>query len=199
MSVESLGGDFVYPFQNKFIIPLKNTVTGINSKKMQDEGFKVKSVMDPVKQYDFEDKAKIGVEYHSALELLDLKRPYEKNSDFKLVDYNKIKLAHEKLSPLVKDAIAIKKEAEFTMFIPYNQIVYSDVEDRVLIQGVVDLLIEKENSIVLVDYKFSSLPAKVLKNKYLEQLNLYKLAIEEAYKKPVEHMFIYSINSGELI
>ena len=60
-------------------------------------------------------------------------------------------------------------------------------------------IFKKENSIILVDYKFSSLPAKVLKEKYKEQLKLYKLAIESAYKKRVEQMFIYSINTGELI
>ena len=80
-----------------------------------------------------------------------------------------------------------------------TRVVASDIEDKILIQGVADLIIEKENSIVLVDYKFSSLPAKVLKEKYSEQLNLYKIAIEEAFKKPVEHMYIYSINTGELV
>ena len=85
------------------------------------------------------------------------------------------------------------------MWVPYCEVVESEITDRVLVQGVVDLIIEKENSIVLVDYKFSSLPAKVLKEKYMEQLKLYKLAIESAYKKNVQQMFIYSINTGELI
>ena len=85
------------------------------------------------------------------------------------------------------------------MYDPYNSIVDSEVEDKVLIQGVVDLIIEKENSVILVDYKFSSLPSAKLKEKYCEQLNLYKKAIELAYKKPVEQMYIYSINNSELV
>ena len=65
------------------------------------------------------------------------------------------------------------------MYVPYNYInLGSEVEDKILIQGVVDLLIENEKSITLVDYKFSHLPAKILKEKYMEQLNLYKYAIE---------------------
>ena len=196
---ESVFEDFEYSNQNKFVIPFKNTVTGINSKLSQEQGFKIKSVIKASAQYEIEDKAKVGVEYHSALEALDLTSPYMKNSDFELVDYNKIRLAHEKLSPLVEGAINIKKEAEFMMYVPYCDVVVGDIEDKILIQGVVDLIIEKENSVVLVDYKFSSLPAKILKEKYAEQLNLYKLAIEDAFKKPVEKMLIYSINTGELV
>ena len=59
----------------------------------------------------------------------------------------------------------------------YNELVAdSSIEDKVLVQGVVDLLIEKENEIVLIDYKFSRLPTGILKKKYIEQLNLYKKA-----------------------
>ena len=85
------------------------------------------------------------------------------------------------------------------MYVPYNLVVESDVEDKVLIQGMVDLIIENKSSITIVDYKFSGLKAESLKEKYLEQLKLYKLAVEYAYNKPVEHMFLYSINSAELI
>ena len=191
--------DFKYPNKNKLNIPFKNTVTGINREQSEKLGYSVKSVINASQQYNLEDKAKIGVDYHSALELLDFKLPYQKNSNFESVDYKKIELAHEILSPLVKDAINIKKEAEFMMYVPYKEVVNSDVEDKILIQGVVDLIIEKENSIDIVDYKFSTLPAKVLKQKYEEQLNLYKKAVELAYNKKVENMFIYSINSGELI
>lgn len=196
---EVIGVDFQYPNQNKFLIPFKNTVTGINSELSQNKGFSVKSVFNSSAQYEIADKAKIGVEYHSALEKLDLSSEYEKNTDFDNVDYEKIKHAHFKLSPLVKDAKSVKKEAEFMMFVPYNEVVESEIKDNVLVQGVVDLIIERENSIDIVDYKFSSLPAKILKEKYAEQLNLYKKAVESAFKKPVEHMYIYSINTGELI
>ena len=109
------------------------------------------------------------------MEELDLIGEYKENKIYDDIDYEKIKLAHKVLSTLTKNAINIKQEADFMMYVPYCEIVPSTIEDKVLIQGVVDLIIEKENSIILVDYKFSSLPAKVLKEKYAEQLNLYKL------------------------
>ena len=150
-------------------------------------------------QYDIENRAQVGVEYHSALEYLDLTKPYKQNTTYEKVDYNKIKKAHEILSSLTIGCVNIKKEAQFMMYVPYKDVVKSDIEDKILIQGVVDLIIEKENSIIIVDYKFSNLSGVTLKEKYKEQLNLYKMAVENAFKKPVEHMFIYSINTGELI
>jgi len=198
-SVEMRGLDFEYPHREKFNIPLKNSVTGINSASVEEKGFSTKMWLKNSTQYDAEDRAKIGTHYHTAMEMLDLSTMYVKNTDFLDVDYDKIRLAHKVLSPLVKDAIDIKKEAEFMMYVPYNELVDSAVTDKVLVQGVVDLLIENKEDIVIVDYKFSRLPIRLLKEKYAEQLKLYKLAVEKAYNKKVAHMYIYSIETGELL
>lgn len=199
--VQLLGGDFVYPNQQKFGITIKNSVTGLNTQQTEQQHFDTKAYLTPQVQYETnQDKALIGTHYHKALELLDLTKPYIKNSDFEDVDYSKIKMAYDKLSPLVKNAKSIKKEADFMMYLPYNQIVKnSDIDDNVLVQGVLDMLIEYEDHFDIVDYKFSNLKASILKQKYAEQLNLYKLAVEFSFNKPVEHLFIYSINAGELI
>lgn len=198
LSVKRIDDDFVYPNSEKFSVTLKNTVTGINAEKSQK--FVAKECLNNFNQYDMsEDKAKIGTHYHSALEQLDFNAEYVQNTNFDDVDYEKIELAHTILSPLIAGAKNVKKEAEFMMYVPYNEIVSSEITDKILIQGVVDLIVEREDSIDIVDYKFSSLPIKQLKEKYKEQLKLYKKAVESAMKKPVENMFIYSINSGELL
>ena len=200
INVDIQGLDFKYKDENKFKIPFKNSVTSLNSEKAEQQKFSTKQWLSTETQINKnEDKALIGIHYHKALELLDLQVEYRQTTEFEDVDYNKIKQAHNVLSVLAKDAVNIKKEAEFLMYVPYNQAVESDVEDKVLIQGVVDLIIEKDESITIVDYKFSKLPVALLKEKYAEQLQLYKLAVEQAYNKPVEHMLIYSINTGELI
>lgn len=198
--IEFLAKDFEYNLVDK-TISFKNSVTGINSKKSEATRYSTKEFLATAVQYtDEENKALIGTHYHKALELLDFENEYVKNTDFDDVDYKKIKLAHEKLSNLVSGAISIRKETDFMLYLPYNDLVdNSDVEEKVLVQGVVDLLIEKQDSVILVDYKFSKLPIKVLKEKYLEQLSLYKKAIELAFNKKVEHMYIYSIETGELL
>ncbi len=193
--------NFDYKDKDKFSIPFKNTVTGLNSKISQEYKFETKKWLSPSIQYEVgEDRASIGVHYHKELENLDLTKPYiEAERSFDDVDYEKIKQAHKILSPLAKNAINIKHEADFMMYVPYNEVVNSTVKDKVLIQGVVDLIIEYENSITIVDYKFSRLPIDILKQKYSEQLELYKLAVEKAFNKKVDKTLIYSIETGELL
>lgn len=196
--VEFENKNFVYLNQQKFNLPLKNTVTGLNTKKSETLGFATKAWLTKNEQSNIdEDKAIIGTHYHKALESLNFNLPYLKNTNFEDVDYKKIENAHKTIYPLAKNAKQ-HKEAEFMMYVPYNQLVESTVEDKVLVQGVVDLILEYENSITIIDYKFSGLPISELKQKYNQQLNLYKLAVEQAFKKPVEHMYIYSINTSEL-
>ncbi len=197
--VDTSNVNFVYPNADKFNISVKNTVTGLNSQISEAQKFNTKQWLNSSSQYNAdEDRALIGTHYHKALESLDYFGDYIKSTDYPDVDYKKIELAHKNIKNLVKYAKSVKKEAEFMMYLPYNQLVESSITDKVLVQGVVDLIIEYENCFKIVDYKFSALPANVLKEKYAEQLKLYKQAVELAYHKPVTDTFIYSINSGEL-
>lgn len=199
--IKFLKPNFEYGDKAKFNITTKNSVTGLNTKQSEQQYFNTKAYLTPQTQYlTAEDKALIGTHYHKALELLDLTIPYNKNTDFEDVDYSKIKLAHDVLSKIVVGAKQIRKEADFMMNLPYNQIITnSNVTDNVLVQGVLDMLVEYDDHFDIVDYKFSNLKASVLKQKYAEQLRLYQLAVEKAFNKPVEHVFIYSINTGELV
>ena len=191
--------DFEYANAEKFNIAFKNSVTGLNSKKSQELKFSAKEWLKPDSQYaGYEDKALVGTHYHTALENLDLLGEYVQNTDFEDVDYEKIKKAHKVLSELSVGAVKLHKEADFEMYVPYCELVDSVVQDKVLVQGVVDLIIERENDIDIVDYKFSSLKVESLKEKYAEQLALYKKAVESAFKKLVKNTYIYSINTGEL-
>lgn len=189
--------EFNYPNQEKFNVSLKNSVTSLNS---QTQEYKVKVEFKTDRQYQAqEDFALKGTHYHTALEKLDLLAEYSKNTNFEDVDYEKIKVAHKILSEQIKNSINHYKEADFEMYVPYCEVVNSDITDKVLIQGVVDLIVEYENYIDIIDYKFSNLKIESLKQKYLEQLKLYKMAVTNAFGKPVKNTFIYSINSGELL
>lgn len=195
---ESIYHGFSYDTAS-FALPFKNTVTGINKIQAQNQNFVLKDCISKDVQYNIEeDRAIVGTQYHSALEKLDFSTEYKQNTEYEFVDYDKIKKAHEIISPYAKNAI-LHKEAEFMMYVPYNEIAGGEVVDKVLLQGVVDLIIERENSVDIVDYKFSTMSINALKIKYAEQLNLYKKAVEKAFKKKVEHMYIYLINTGEIL
>lgn len=89
----------------------------------------------------------------------------------------------------------------FYLNLPSNR-VYENVEgEEVLVQGVIDLyFIDKENKLVLLDYKTDRIKdEKELFERYNEQLELYKMALEKALNKKVDEIYIYSTHLGREI
>ena len=96
----------------------------------------------------------------------------------------------------LKGAKEIYKEKPFYINIKAKEIYDVEAEDEILVQGIIDLYyIDKDNHIVLVDYKTDFVPEKdekILIEKYSKQLELYRRALEESYGKKVDKVYIYS-------
>ena len=96
----------------------------------------------------------------------------------------------------MQTAKKVYKEQPFYINIPAKTIYNVDTEDKILVQGIIDLFyITQDNKIVLVDYKtdyVSEGKEEILKEKYQKQLNLYKMAIEGMTKQKVDNIYIYS-------
>ena len=71
-------------------------------------------------------------------------------------------------------------------------------DDKVLVQGVVDLFINGKKKI-LVDFKYSRLDDERIAEKYKTQLYLYKSAIESAVSAKIDRIVIYSFLTGSTI
>ena len=56
-----------------------------------------------------------------------------------------------------------------------------------------------EKDLILVDYKTTKGGEKYLREKYKKQLDLYQIALECFYRKPVVKKYIYSFFRGRLI
>ncbi|HCJ4363583.1 TPA: PD-(D/E)XK nuclease family protein, partial [Listeria innocua] len=95
----------------------------------------------------------------------------------------------------------VKREVPFSYLLPaaklYNQ---TNLDEHVLIQGVVDSMIEEEDSIVLIDYKTDKIEGrydnweaaeKVMKQRYQIQIKLYAEAIQAISRKKVSHAYLY--------
>ena len=89
-----------------------------------------------------------------------------------------------------------KREQQFMMGI--------EIEGRsedLLVQGVMDLWFEEDDGLVVVDYKTDKVNrrggAKVLKDRYSKQLELYAQALSRAKNKPVKECVIYSFCLGK--
>ncbi len=192
--------NYTYPHLSESNISIKNNVTALSRTLNEEYNIApVKLNLGENLQATNDDLAQIGTQYHAALSSIDYCCPYVYNGDDCDIDEALIRLAHDKISPLAQGAIRQFNEKQFMMYVPYKDIYTdSDIDTKILVQGVIDLIIEFDDHLVLIDYKYSNLPINRLTEKYRTQIMLYKIALERAFKKPVTKSLIYSIKTGEL-
>ncbi|MBO5884373.1 MAG: UvrD-helicase domain-containing protein [Clostridia bacterium] len=160
-------------------------------------------------------KNELGSLYHKIIEDFDFNVDISNTEIYKVI--NKIKQSKTfsnnainaidvsvvaKNLKLLKDLTAgcsVIKEHTFVMQLPYSEIQNSTISDKVLVQGVCDLIAIGKNSTVLVDYKYSTLSQNALKQKYNKQLYLYTKAINYGLNKSVDKVYILSLKDANLI
>lgn len=67
-------------------------------------------------------------------------------------------------------------------------------EDRVIVQGIIDLAVIGPAEIWIVDYKTDHIEAKEASrrsDRYRPQLDLYRRAMEQIYRRPVTHLWLH--------
>ncbi|MBQ2509992.1 MAG: PD-(D/E)XK nuclease family protein, partial [Erysipelotrichaceae bacterium] len=72
-------------------------------------------------------------------------------------------------------------------------------DERLIMQGIIDLFFIEEDGIVLADYKTDAVLDAPKIEGYTVQLKLYRDAIEDALKLPVKEMILYGVRKGEEI
>ena len=210
--------DYVYKNQKSTEIAEKNTVTNVVRENELFEAVNYEPTTLSIKEnqnYQSFDWAKVGTCYHNILQIIPfdnvdldyIKNFIEKQKNlhpedgvyYDKVDANKIKKAIETINDLKYRTLI--REKRFIMYIPHNRIVEnSTIEDRVLIQGIVDLIVMGENKNIIIDYKTTKVDtADQLVEKYGLQLKLYKQAIEGAMGIKVDEMWVYSLFLDKLV
>lgn len=117
---------------------------------------------------------------------------------FKILEFTKSEIWKE-----LKTAKLIEREKPFYLNIPANTIYNEEIEETILVQGVIDLYyVSKNNELILVDYKTDYIEKNKkyeLVNKYKKQLELYQEALEQSFNKKVSKKYIYSTCLGQAI
>ncbi|MBO7178242.1 MAG: UvrD-helicase domain-containing protein [Clostridia bacterium] len=97
------------------------------------------------------------------------------------------------------------REQEFLYYAPIKTLapvaeIFRDsaLEDKTLVQGVMDLVIEGDEN-MLVDYKVSESHTDALIRRYKAQMEIYALAYEEITGRKLAHKVIVVLNRGEVI
>src|SRR5690625_1355942 len=101
------------------------------------------------------------------------------------------------------------REVPFSLSLPASEIYPDwprDKDERVLIQGVIDCLIPKDDSWIILDYKTDQIPEEVtdamknrLAQRYETQMSLYRRAIEEIWQQKVVKTYLYYLDKQLLI
>ncbi len=108
----------------------------------------------------------------------------------KVYEFTKTNIWHQ-----MKTAKKVEKEKPFYINIPAKEIYNENIEENILVQGIIDLYyITEDDKLVLVDYKTDKVEKEAeLVEKYKTQLDIYKKALEKALNRKVESIYIYSV------
>ncbi len=159
-------------------------------------------------------KAEIGTLMHLIMQKLDFSKTYNEETikeliqeliatkiinenQAKYVNIQKIlKFTESDLYLELKEAKEVHKEKPFYIYIASNEIYNDETDEKILVQGIIDLYyIDKNGKLILVDYKTDYVANNneyELIDKYKGQLEIYKRALEQALNKKVEAVYIYS-------
>ena len=118
-----------------------------------------------------------GTKVHETLELLDFD-----NVNFE--DINIPKNIKTKIKEFLNTDI-IKENLNSTLYKEYE---FTYLEDNSLSHGIIDLLIEREDKMIIIDYKLKNIDEKA----YDKQLNGYRKVIKDKTNKTTE-CYLYSI------
>ena len=215
-----------YQYKHKLAttIPTKTSVTQIKLLKQKEQDLQISFAKPKFLSTEKQEKltgAQKGTLLHLCMKRLDEKKEYTlesiKDLISKLVEkeiitqieadninpYSILTFTKSKIWQDVKEAKEVYKEKPFYIQIPAKEIYQEEAEESVLVQGIIDLYyIDKENNLVLVDYKTDYVEAgreESLVQKYKSQLELYQKALESALDKKVDRRYIYSTYLGKEI
>ena len=201
-----------YKYKESTKIEGKASVTGITHKQ-QDKA--LEELKDPkfLERTQKLTASEIGTLMHLIMQKIDFKKIYTKElaneliqkliakriiteNDARYIDLEKIvAFSNSNLYKELQSAKKIYREQPFYIYLNSKEIYGSNTEEKILVQGIIDLYyINKNNEIVLVDYKTDYVKnEQELMDRYKEQLDIYKKALEQALNKKVSKTCIYSI------
>ncbi|MBR2178944.1 MAG: helicase-exonuclease AddAB subunit AddA [Selenomonadaceae bacterium] len=179
------------------------------------------------KRPDFEQSKRLtGAEYgtlmHSVMQRLDLKRDLSAKGITQQIDEmiaqkiftveqagiirknNAAKFFKSKIGRRMLASKEVYRELPFSRLIDASRF-FPKVDDKIFIQGIVDVLFRDGDDFVLIDYKTDRITngddvaAELIKEKYKLQIELYSEAIEAILHKSISEKYLYMLSGDVLI
>lgn len=201
---------WTYPFEQDTKLPLKTAVTAAAH---YENNLKAAEKVDVDRENHGATDEKKGVVAHRIMENLDFSRASEFDLQIKNMLNGGI-LTEEEASGISLERIRraansevfktlkdkrLFREKSFIAELPARSVFGYDSDERVLLQGVIDLLAVGEKDVVVIDYKYSLASDKLLVSRYKKQLDLYAEVAEELLGKKVSEKIIVNLFSGAVI
>ena len=133
-----------------------------------------------------------------------VKREIITEKEAKCINVNKIySFTKSDIFNQLRKAKKVYKERPFYINVPASMIYDEDIDEEILVQGIIDLYyVTEDDKVILVDYKTDYVPEgkeSTLKEKYQKQLELYQKAIEGRMNRKVDNIYIYSTYLEKII
>lgn len=91
----------------------------------------------------------------------------------------------------------VYREIKVSMFVSSMQLYDTSFDEKVLIQGIADCVIEKNGELTLIDYKTDNVSnSDELLERYEKQIMFYKKAVSKTLGMPVKKAVLYSFKLG---
>ncbi len=221
-----------YPSKDAIARPVKVSVSEIKRQNMvvdDEEQVDLFHEFEPYKPAFMEEKISLtpgerGTVFHKVMQHIDFNR-MEEIDDLQtylnklekkgmLTEKEKKSVSTKALvrfsqSDLIKRMIAaekqdqLKREMPFVLGIGANEIYEAcDLDETILIQGVIDCYFVDDGEIVLVDYKTDYIKAheeQILIERYRKQMELYSRALENISGLRVKEVILYAFSIGKEI
>jgi ATP-dependent helicase/nuclease subunit A len=214
---------YIYPFGKLSAIPSKVSVSELthgSSQQNKKEQFNAEHVRPSFLEEERLTPAEIGTALHEFMQYADfkaiegedgIKAEVERliTSKFILPEQGKavdvkrvVTFASSDIFVRLKMAKRMWREFRFNFEIPASEL-YDDIaglDEKILMQGMADLVFEEDDGFVLLDYKTDRVTsAAELAEKYRAQLDCYARAVKEILQEDVKERFIYSFYLGKAI
>ncbi len=201
--------NFVYKDLKRTTLPIKVSVSDISKK------FVSHTLPAPIfAKEDTQDAAKKGTAMHLFAQMCDIKLARE-NLDKEYLRIcesfliNKDLLNKDALNKFIYSPIADlilksdEKHNEKDFLVPYpakNVFLDGYEEEEILLQGIIDCVLINKDEVIIIDYKTDNVSSlAVLKDRYKEQLELYKYAAKILYNTDNIKTLIYSFKLNDYI
>ena len=215
--IEKIKEKLDWKYKDLFLttLPIKTSVSKIKEIRNNKEEFGLEKFVPEFLKDEKIEATRKGTLIHLVLQKIDFNKIVSKSDIEEFLEYLKSKnfITDEESKQIevqkifdflnsdfalkIKNAKKVYKEKQFCVKIKVKEFLEDAKDEELTVQGIIDLYyITNDGNVILVDYKTDYVQIgneHELIKKYKLQLDIYRIALEEALGKNIEEVYIYSL------